>query len=325
MTKATNITERLRDSRAILLDGGLATELERRGLNISGALWSARVLVDAPDAIEQLHYDYFRAGAECATSASYQASFDGFAGIGIGRAEAARLFRRSVELAATARARWVTDVGNSAAPRFVAASVGPFGATRHDGSEYHGNYGLSVAQLRQFHAERLGVLVGAGADVLACETIPSLDEARAVADLLRDHSDSPAWVSFTSPDGVHTAHGEPLAECGRFLDRVPNVVAIGVNCLHPSLVSRAIAEIKTGTAKPIVVYPNSGEQWDARAREWRGAVAGARLADLAPSWVEAGARMVGGCCRTGPDDIAAIARVLRQSGSPAGRVSNAAP
>lgn len=212
MTKATNITERLRDARAILLDGGLATELEQRGLDISGALWSARVLVEAPDAIEQLHYDYFRAGAECTTSASYQASFEGFAAMGVGRADAATLFRRSVALAAAARARWANDAGRSASPRFIAASIGPFGATRHDGSEYHGNYGLSVAELRQFHAERLGVLAGAGADVLACETIPSLDEARALADLLRDYSGSPAWVSFTSPDGVHTAHGEPLSD-----------------------------------------------------------------------------------------------------------------
>jgi homocysteine S-methyltransferase len=304
------IQQRLGDASTIVLDGGLATELERRGHDIKGALWSAKLLLDSPDAIEQLHYDYFAAGAECVTSASYQASFEGFAAIGVGRAEATSLLLRSVQLAAGARARWIAEAGPSRSC-FVAASVGPFGATRHDGSEYHGNYGLSVAQLREFHTERLDVLATSGADVLACETIPSLDEARALMDLLRDHESSMAWVSFTSGDGAHTAHGEPLADCARLLDDAPNVVAIGVNCVHPAHVLPALRELRTGTDKPLVVYPNSGERWDATARDWRGPAAGLRLADLALEWVEAGARLIGGCCRTGPSDIAYLAERFR--------------
>jgi homocysteine S-methyltransferase len=293
----------------LILDGGLATELERRGYDISGPLWSARVLLETPDAIEQLHYDYFAAGAHCVISASYQASYDGFAKLGLAREETTALLLQSVSLAQRARDRFNAE-RTDGAQRYVAASVGPYGATRHDGSEYHGNYGLSVAQLRSFHEERFAVLAESSADVLACETIPSLDEARALAQLLCEYPTTNAWFSFTSSDGVHTAHGEALADCARFLDGADNVIAAGVNCVHPRVVGTAIRHLASGTAKPIVVYPNSGEAWDIVQRKWTGSPAKERLAALAPSWIESGARIIGGCCRTGPSDIADLAKAL---------------
>lgn len=308
-------------SNVLILDGGLATELEKRGYDISGPLWSARLLLDAPDAIEQLHYDYFAAGAQCVTSASYQASYAGFAKLGLTEKETTFLLQRSVALAQSARARCeADDRKNSNATvangrkRYVAASVGPYGATLHDGSEYHGNYGLSIRELRVFHAARFEVLADSDADLLACETIPSLDEGRALLDLLGYHGNTQAWLSFTSPDGVNTSHGEPLTECARAADGVETVIAVGVNCVHPRVVATAIEEITRGTSKPIVVYPNSGEQWDARSGQWGGAPHGSHLADLAPSWVEAGARLIGGCCRTGTADIAALARAIVRNG-----------
>jgi homocysteine S-methyltransferase len=311
--------ERLRRSTAhpIVVDGGLATELERRGHDVSGPLWSAHALLDAPDAIEQLHYDYFAAGADVVISASYQASYEGFAALGLSDDETTSLLRRSVSLALAARDRvagHTQDRDRAAKPNeqrtlLVAASVGPYGAVRHDGSEYHGRYGLSVRELTAFHARRLDVLAGSGADVIACETIPSLDEVRALIAVLRAHPGMPAWVSMTSRDGVHTAHGEPLADCARELDAVESLVAIGVNCVHPTVVGGAIRSLATATDKPIVVYPNSGEEWDAAARQWRGAPAGLRLAERVPAWLDAGARLIGGCCRTGPSDI----RALRQA------------
>lgn len=306
------------ESDILILDGGLATELEKRGYDISGPLWSARLLLDAPDAIEQLHYDYFVAGAECVTSASYQASYGGFAELGLTPEETTLLLQRSVALARSARDRFENDeardsnttIAADGSKRYVAASVGAYGATLHDGSEYHGNYGLSVGELRAFHGPRFSVLAESSADLLACETIPSLDEASALLDLLVSHGGKGAWLSFTSPDGVHTAHGEPLADCARAADGVANVIAVGVNCVHPRVVLTAIRELSRGTGKPIVAYPNSGEQWDARSGHWRGAPHGSRLADLAPAWVDAGAQFIGGCCRTGPADIAALARAM---------------
>ncbi len=254
----------------MILDGGLATELERRGQNVSGTLWSAEVLRTAPDAIEQLHYDYFAAGARCAISASYQASYEGFAAHGLSADETTALLRRSVELARSARARYQRDHPSDRRQLYVAASVGPYGAISHDGAEYRGDYGLTRDQLIAFHARRFEVLAASGADFLACETIPVLDEALALAALLEQHPDARAWMSFTSTDGMHTSRGEPLGDCARLLDRVPNVIAIGVNCVRPEIVGEAIRALKAGTSKAIVVYPNSGEQWDGKTRSWRG-------------------------------------------------------
>ena len=299
--------------RLMILDGGLATELERRGQDVSGTLWSAELLRTAPDVIEQLHYDYFAAGARCAISASYQASYEGFAARGLGPDETTGLLRRSVELAQSARARYLRDHPADSRQLYVAASVGPYGAVSHDGAEYRGDYGLSVEQLIAFHARRFGVLATSGADFLACETIPVLDEALALATLLAQYADALAWISFTSPDGVHTSHGELLTECARQLDRVPNVIAIGVNCVRPEVVGDAIRALRAGTGKAIVVYPNSGEQWDGNAHAWHGSWDHDSLAALAPQWVSAGARIIGGCCRIGPREIAALDEALSRA------------
>jgi len=293
----------------LILDGGLATELERRGYDISGPLWSARVLLEMPEAIEQLHHDYLIAGAECVITASYQASYEGFAKLGLSKDEITALLLKSVSLAESARDRFAAE-NRDRRKRIVAAAVGPYGATLHDGSEYHGNYGLSVAELKAFHEPRFTVLSESTADVLACETIPSLDEARALADVLSRHATTDAWFSFTSPDGVHTAHGEKLVDCARFLDGEENVVAVGVNCVHPRVVATAIRELIAGTGKRIVVYPNSGERWDIVEGKWTGVPANESLASLAPTWVESGASIIGGCCRTGPTEIADLAKAL---------------
>jgi homocysteine S-methyltransferase len=299
------------ENAAMILDGGLATELEARGCDISGSLWSARVLRTAPEAIEQLHYDYYAAGADCAITASYQASYEGFAAIGLAADETTRLLRLSVELARSARERYRRDHPNERRELYVAASVGPYGAILHDGSEYRGDYGLTVAGLVAFHARRFAVLASAGADFLACETIPVLDEARAFVELLARHSGARAWLSFTSPDGAHTSHGEPLVECARLIDGVPSVFAVGVNCVKPEIVGDAIRALAAGTRKPIVVYPNSGERWVAGEEAWHGAP-GRGLAALAPAWVKAGARHIGGCCRVGPGQIAQLRAALRR-------------
>jgi homocysteine S-methyltransferase len=298
------------DDELMILDGGLATELERRGHDVSSSLWSARLLQTAPEAIERLHYDYFSAGARCAISASYQASYEGFAALGIGGEETTALLRRSVELAQSARARWRRDHPADRRKLFVAASVGPYGAILHDGAEYRGDYGLSVEELIAFHARRFEVLATSGADFLACETMPVLDEARALAALLARYPDVLAWMSFTSPDGIHTSHGELLTECAQALDRVPNVVAIGVNCVKPEIVGTAICALRAGTGKAVVVYPNSGERWHGQAHHWSGSHSHGSLAELAPQWISAGARLVGGCCRIGPDEIAALHEAL---------------
>ena len=288
------------NSTVLVSDGGLATELEARGHDLSDDLWSARLLFDAPDEIMAAHLAFYRAGAVIATTASYKASFGGFAAGGITRDDAERLMRRSVELAAAAR----EEVGREG--RWVAASVGPYGAALAHGEEYVGRYGLTVAQLADWHLPRLEVLADAGADVLAVETVPDIDEAEALVGLVR-RLGVPAWLSYTI-SGPYTRAGQPLAEAFALAADVPEIVAVGVNCCAPGDVLPAIDIARAITGKPVIVYPNSGEEWDGARRKWTGK---ARWSpELPAQWVAAGARIVGGCCRVRPDDIAALATDL---------------
>ena len=280
----------------LISDGGLATELEARGHDLSDDLWSARLLAEAPDEIVAVHEAFFRAGAHIATTASYQASFEGFAAQGIDRVEAERLMRRSVELARSAR-------GAASAPAWVAASVGPYGAMLAHGEEYVGRYGLSVAELAAWHRPRLEVLAAADPDVLALETIPDSDEAEALVGLVGEQG-IPAWLSYTIA-GDRTRAGQPLEEAFAVAADVPQIVAVGVNCCAPADVLGAVVTARRVTGKPVIVYPNSGEVWDGANRVWVGTPG--MDTGLAAEWVAAGARIVGGCCRVRPDDIAAMA------------------
>jgi homocysteine S-methyltransferase len=279
----------------VVLDGGLATLLEARGHDLSSDLWSARLLADDPDAIVRAHGEFFDAGAQVATTASYQASFDGFATLGLDRAEAAALMRLSVNLARRARDQRRPD-------GWVAASVGPYGAYLADGSEYRGDYHLDVTALRAFHRPRLEVLADAGADVLAVETVPCLAEVEALCAEL-DGTGVTAWLSL-SADGDRTRAGEPLAEAWAMAADVDEIVAMGVNCCSPSDVTTALG----GAPGPLVAYPNSGQGWDAVGRAWTGE--SAFDGDAVSSWWVAGARLVGGCCRVGPVDIAEVSAAV---------------
>lgn len=289
-----------------VVDGGLATELTRHGFDLGDHLWSARLLLDAPEEIGRVHEEYFRAGADVAITASYQVSYEGFAQRGLSAEATTVLLRRAVEIARAARRRVLASNPGLTRALVVAASVGPYGATRHDGSEYHGDYGLDEDALVECHRPRFDVLARAGADLLACETIPSLLEARALVRLLRAHEDARAWVSFSCRDGGHTSAGDPIGECVRWLDSVPQVIGVGVNCVAPEFVLSLVNAIAAATKKAIVVYPNSGETWDAVGRCWVGTAD--RFTTYVPQWLAAGATWIGGCCRTTPDDIRWVRR-----------------
>jgi homocysteine S-methyltransferase len=295
-------------SGVLVADGGLATELEARGHDLSDSLWSARLLMDAPQEITAAHRAFFRAGAVIATTASYQASFAGFAARGLARGEAVRLMRRSVELAQAAR----DDMAGDGRTRWVAASVGPYGAALADGSEYRGRYGLSFAELVAWHRPRLEALAEARPDVLALETVPDLDEAEALLTAIRGLG-LPAWLTY-SIQGERTRAGQPIADAFALARDVPEVVAVGVNCCAPADAAGAIGIAGQVTGKPVIVYPNSGEGWDAQRRTWAGSP---RYSASQPQhWVAAGAGIVGGCCRIRPADIAGIARAIGGDAGP---------
>nr|WP_107407498.1 homocysteine S-methyltransferase [Streptomyces griseus] len=282
----------------VLLDGGLSNQLQAQGCDLSGELWSARLLADAPEQIEAAHAAYVRAGAQVLITASYQATFEGFARRGVGRAGAERLMARSVDSARRAGALTSRDV-------WVAASVGPYGAMLADGSEYRGRYGLSVRELERFHRPRARALAEAGPDVLALETVPDIDEAEALLRAVQDLP-VPVWLSY-SVAGDRTRAGQPLEEAFGLVAGNDQVVAVGVNCCAPEDAGGAV-EAAAVLGKPVVVYPNSGETWDAARRAWSGG--NTFRPERVRDWQRAGARLVGGCCRVGPSEIAELATVL---------------
>ena len=297
----------------LVLDGALATELEARGADLSGGLWSARLLLEQPDLIAQVHRDYFAAGADVAITASYQASVAGFVRAGRSASQARALIQSAVSLARQARDDWAAGFppGDARPQPLVATSVGPYGAVLADGSEYRGDYDVSAADLVRFHRERLEVLVEAGVEVLACETIPSLTEAEALVEALSGWPEVTAWVSFSARNEREVSDGTPAGRCAAFLHEQSQVLAVGVNCTAVSHITPLLRRLADATDKPLVTYPNSGEVFDAGSQTWLGDRAPTDFALLAEEWYAAGARLVGGCCRTRPADIRAVSQGLR--------------
>ncbi len=294
----------------VILDGGLATQLEAMGLDISGHLWSAALLQSEPRAIVDAHLAYLYAGADCIISASYQASRSGFMTLGKTAEEADRLIASAVELALQARREYLAGEPEVTMSPLVAASVGPYGATQQDGSEYTGNYNLSSAALREFHEPRLRLLDESGADVLAVETIPNMAEAIVLAELLADVS-TPAWIAFCCRDEVSLSDGTPLATAAALYADHPRVKAVGVNCTTPALISPLIRELRhSAPAKAIVVYPNSGEIYHAEDNHWSGVACDFNSDFDIRTWYRLGAKLIGGCCRTGPEHIRAMRSIL---------------
>ncbi|KAK8548584.1 hypothetical protein V6N13_054632 [Hibiscus sabdariffa] len=309
-----------------VVDGGFATELERHGQDLNDPLWSAKCLISSPQLVRRVHLDYLEAGANVIISASYQATIQGFEAKGLSAEEAETLIKRSVDIACEARqiylqrcakGCWDFPHGRKTTQRpvLVAASVGSYGAYLADGSEYSGNYGdlVTLETLKDFHRRRVQILASSGADLIAFETIPNKLEAQAYAELLEEENmNIPAWFSFNSKDGINVVSGDSIAECVYIADSCDRVVAVGINCTPPRLIHGLILSIKKVTNKPVVIYPNSGETYNAEAKQWEKSEGktGEDFVSYVGKWRDAGASLFGGCCRTTPNTIRAISRVL---------------
>jgi homocysteine S-methyltransferase len=295
----------------MLLDGGLATELERRGYNLNHRLWSARLLISETKAIAAVHHAYLLAGADCIISASYQASLSGFMAEGLTQTQAIDLIKKSVEIATEARDKFWDESDNrlpGRLPPIVAASIGPYGAARADGSEYRGDYRIASTKLKDFHAPRWEILANSYADCLACETIPDIKETHVLRSLIEQTPEKYVWISFSCADGEHISDGTPVSEAVSVFSNTPNVLACGVNCTPPRFISSLIKKIQSGIGdKSIIVYPNAGEVYDAGNKTWQGRTDPLNFAGAALEWFDLGSELIGGCCRIGPEHI----RVLR--------------
>jgi len=304
----------LQHQKIAIIDGAMATELEGRGCDLNDDLWSARVLMEQPELIRAVHLDYFNSGADIAITASYQATVEGFSKRGLTREQALELIKKSVQLAQEARDEfWAKEENRAGRVRpLIAGSVGPYGAYLADGSEYRGDYNLSEDELIEFHRPRIEALIASGADLLACETIPCLIEARALIRLLAEFPDTSAWFCFSAKDGEHVSNGDLIAECAAFLDKEPQAVAIGINCTSPLYISSLAREIKKKTSKPIIVYPNSGEHYNAVTNSWHGETSSDKFGLQSKDWYENGATLIGGCCRTTPSHIKEVSNWARK-------------
>lgn len=278
------------------IDGGLSGELEKRGHDLSDKLWSARLLRDAPEAIAQVHQDYVNSGARVLITASYQASRMGFMATGMTADEADDLMRLSISLAKDVAAKAPEKV-------WVAASVGPYGAVLGGGQEYVGNYGVAHVDLVKFHRERIAVLASAKPDLFACETIPDLDEVRALVEVLADYPDIPAWITMSAQDGNSTCAGQGIGHLAELVSKTTSVVAVGVNCTKPEFVTSLLRQLATKTSLPLVVYPNAGRVWDGLNMCWIGEGHDKLPKQIVSEWFKAGAKLIGGCCGLGPDAI----------------------
>jgi homocysteine S-methyltransferase len=307
MSVNNTVAALLAANRTLILDGALATELEARGCDLSDPLWSAKVLIENPELIYQVHLDYFNAGAQCAITASYQATPLGFLRRGLNQQQSLALIAKSVQLAQQARSDYLAQ-HPQAAPLLIAGSVGPYGAYLADGSEYRGDYSLPQEEMIAFHRPRIAALAEAGVDLLACETLPSFSELQALLALLQEFPTLGAWFAFTLRDSQHLSDGTPLTQVLAALHGNPQVLAIGINCIALENVTPALRQLATLTDKPLLVYPNSGEHYDAVSKTWHacGGENGS-LIDQIGEWQNTGARLIGGCCRTTPQDIRQIA------------------
>ncbi len=296
----------------LVLDGGLATTLESHGHDLNDPLWSAKVLIDDPEAIRQVHLEFLRAGADCIIGASYQATVRGFRAYGMSEWEAVELLRLTVTLAVEARDEFWSDPENQLGRQkpLVAASIGPYGAALADGSEYSGHYDISEDELVDFHRPRWQILAETNADLFACETLPSRREVRALLRLLHETRDAWAWMSFSCADETHLSNGSAMVDVARDCDAFERVAAIGVNCTAPRYISSLLAAAREATNKPLIAYPNSGESYSPEKRGWIEGSGEGDWSDRPRKWAERGALVIGGCCRVTPEEISRIHRVL---------------
>lgn len=302
----------LEQKKHIVIDGALASELQRRGCDLNDSLWSAKVLIEQPELIQQVHYDYFVAGADCAITASYQATPMGFAPKGIELEESIKLIKTSVKLAQQAKMQYLNDIKQDKA-LFIAGSVGPYGAYLANGSEYTGDYQLSESEFIAFHKDRVAALIDAGIDILACETMPSFSEIKALAKLIQQFPMVNCWFSLTLKDQKHISDGTPLTEVIEYLNSIEQIVSVGINCIALEKVTPALEVLSKLTSKPLIVYPNSGEQYDPTTKQWhKNHDHNCTFANQLDVWINLGAKLIGGCCQTTPDDIVEIYQLLNK-------------
>ena len=286
----------------VIIDGGLSNVLEDLGCDLNNELWVANLLTTNPEALIKTHLAYLEAGAQIISTSSYQATIPGFMKLGYSKEDSETFILKSVELAETAINIYLKNHTPNKRP-LIAGSIGPYGAYLADGSEYRGDYKISDVDLRDFHKKRIELFDNSSCDILAFETIPSYQEAKVINELIQ-HCKTPSWVSFSCKNGREINDGTSIARAASIFDKNENIFAVGVNCTAPKHISSLITELKSVIGnKNVLVYPNSGEVYDAKSKTWNGTSDPVKFSEICKHWIQLGVNLVGGCCRIGPSHI----------------------
>ena len=295
----------------VVLDGAMSTPLEKLGADTNNDLWTAKALIDNEELVYEVHKMYFEAGADLIITDTYQANVQAFEKVGYSEKEARNLIKKAVKIAQKARDDYENRTGKH---NYIAGTIGPYGAYLANGSEYRGDYELSVEEYQQFHLPRIEELVNAEVDILAIETQPKLDEVLAILELLKEkYPQQKVYVSYTSSDDDTISDGTPLPRAIHALEDYSQVIAVGINCVKLELVEPALKNMKEITDKHLIVYPNSSAVYDPKSKTWSQPKTSATFEELIPNWYEAGARIIGGCCTTGPKEIKAVADFIKRN------------
>ena len=295
----------------VVLDGAMSTPLERLGADTNNDLWTAKALIDNEELVYEVHKMYFEAGADLIITDTYQANVQAFEKVGYSEKEARNLIKKAVKIAQKARDDYENRTGKH---NYIAGTIGPYGAYLANGSEYRGDYELSTKEYQQFHLPRIEELVNAGVDILAIETQPKLDEVLAILELLKEkYPQQKVYVSYTLSDDDTISDGTPLPRAIHALEDYSQVIAVGINCVKLELVEPALKNMKEITDKHLIVYPNSSAVYDPKSKTWSQPKTSATFEELIPNWYEAGARIIGGCCTTGPKEIKAVADFIKRN------------
>lgn len=311
----------IKENGIMVIDGSMGTALERLGADNSSSLWTAGTLAKDPELVKQVHLDYFRAGADCGITCTYQATIPGLMENGYTNDEAERIIADSIRLFLEARDAWWNAEGKAEGRSYplCLAGIGPYGAYLADGSEYRGKYGVSDDVIYDFHRRRLEIVKEAGADIALIETQPSLSEAMIAGDICEELG-LDYWISFSCRDGMRINEGDLIRECAEALsDGRPHLKMIGVNCSKPEYISSLIRQLKAVTELPIAVYPNSGLIYDPVTKTWSAPEGVLDFGSYALEYMKAGAAAVGGCCTTDAEQIKQVAEARERFLGPEGK------
>lgn len=293
-----------------VLDGAMSSALEQHGLDTNNKLWTAKALIDDIDIVYDVHFKYFEAGAQMVLTDTYQANIYAFEKLGYTRNQAQKFIAMGVLVAKKARDDYEKQTGKHG---LVAGTIGPYGAYLADGSEYRGDYLLNEAQYLDFHLPRLQTILEQEPDCIALETQPKLFEPVTLLKWLSKYAPTmPVYVSFTLRDEQTLSDGTKLSRAIKEVSKYPQVFAVGINCIAPKLVEKALKTIRQATTKQIIVYPNSGSVYDPNTKTWQELTQKIDFKQAAAKWHQTGANIIGGCCTTTPTEIKQIAEYFNE-------------